>query len=536
MGYHHPSNAPTMNDDGPHRRFNALLLDSDEELERSAADYDSVLAVSVDAEESDDDVPEGRAFDEDRKNEEESFSILIREGISLKTDVRVVKFGTTLKLNCSDYKPEGSSYWERQHDVDDVDIDIGFEPYSSMLGKQRYPLRESRKVESVRGDHEDPLRSSDDDSEDGLEDGKDEMKLAAQNAESLTVTASHGQLYYTCYVEDVDYYKQTTSIYIFAVEGPPPAPQFTFRLVRSKPYKLHVDWMVDWREDIPTRRLNVTVKQDDDPKVKAEEIMEKKGTVSTDISADIASITVLANASYGENFLQTVEKTINIEHITLVNFGISDDDTDTIKIRWNVLGGLPNEEPQYKIKFECGKDYKEEKMVKQNSIVVAIKRRPYKCDLFAQAILDSYEGPVAKYRVKLKAKSPEVAPTNVKFTNEGLTTTITFVPIPKEVMRKYGENQGCQVFVCKEKKASRKCFNKTASPQAGEVKFENLEEYGIALLVLYNMLIEVTACLKTLFFFLLETSLRFDRLACESVSVTRKSISYPSPISESRFS
>nr|CDJ88041.1 Fibronectin domain containing protein [Haemonchus contortus] len=351
----------------------------------------------------------------------------------LKTDVRVVKFGTTLKLNCSEYKPEGSSYWERQ----------------------KY--------------------------------GKDEMELAAQDTESLTVLASNGQMYYTCYVKDVEYHKQTTAIYIFAVEGPPPAPQFTFRLIRSKPYKLHVVWMVDWREDIPTRRLNVTVMQGDDPKATAEEVMEKEGTVSTDISADIstdisadiAKITVLANATYGENLLRTVEKTINIEHIKLVNFGISDDDIDTIKIKWNVLGVLPNEKPQYKIKIECGEDYKEEKMVKQNSIVVAIKRRPYNCELFAQAIVDSYEGPVAQHRVKLKAKSPEVAPTNVKFTNEGLTTTITFDRIPAELMQKYGESQGCQVFVCKEKKASRKCFNKTTSPETGEVKFENLEEYAI---------------------------------------------------------
>uniref|UniRef100_W6NLH3 Uncharacterized protein n=1 Tax=Haemonchus contortus TaxID=6289 RepID=W6NLH3_HAECO len=72
--------------------------------------------------------------------------------------------------------------------------------------------------------------------------------------------------------------------------------------------------------------------------------------ISTDISADIAKITVLANATYGENLLRTVEKTINIKHITLVNFGISDDDIDTIKIKWNVLGVLPNDKPQYKIK------------------------------------------------------------------------------------------------------------------------------------------------------------------------------------------
>ncbi|VDO10882.1 unnamed protein product [Haemonchus placei] len=41
-----------------------------------------------------------------------------------------------------------------------------------------------------------------------------------------------------------------------------------------------------------------------------------------------------------------------------------------------------------------------------------------------------------------------------------------------------------QVFVCKEEKISKRCLNETTPSDLGEVKFENLEEYGIAFLVL----------------------------------------------------
>ncbi|KAK6012361.1 hypothetical protein OSTOST_22493, partial [Ostertagia ostertagi] len=47
------------------RSFNAFLLDSDEEVEESAVDYDGILTVNDDGEESDDDTPEERVFDED---------------------------------------------------------------------------------------------------------------------------------------------------------------------------------------------------------------------------------------------------------------------------------------------------------------------------------------------------------------------------------------------------------------------------------------------------------------------------------------
>ncbi|VDO49898.1 unnamed protein product [Haemonchus placei] len=307
----------------------------------------------------------------------------------LEIDVRVVKFGTGLRLTCIGYKPGLESHWERQ------------------------------------------------------EDGKDDSAGTTENRETLHIVVEKGQLYYRCYVKE-DYYKQTTAIYIFGVEGPPPSPQLNLRIVRSKPYKLHVDWVVDWREEIPTRSFILTVKQDDSQKLE-KKTLEKKGTISTEITADSAKITVLGNASYGENLHKTTEKIINIEPITLVNFGMSDEAIDTMTINWKVMGVLPEEEPQYKIKITCGNDYEEEKMIKQNSTVVPIKRRPYNCELKAQAILESYEGPIATYTVKLDAKALDVAPTNVKFTTAGPTTIIEFDPIPAEVMQRFGIDKGCQV-------------------------------------------------------------------------------------------
>ncbi|XGW27846.1 hypothetical protein V3C99_007998 [Haemonchus contortus] len=53
-------NTQSMNDDKLSASFNALLLDSDEDLEVSAVDYDDVLLVDDDVEESDDDTQEGQ--------------------------------------------------------------------------------------------------------------------------------------------------------------------------------------------------------------------------------------------------------------------------------------------------------------------------------------------------------------------------------------------------------------------------------------------------------------------------------------------
>ncbi|XGW34889.1 hypothetical protein V3C99_018717 [Haemonchus contortus] len=54
-----------MDDDELNRSFNALLLDSDAELEDSAVDYDGVLLVNYDVDEPDEEAPEGRVLDKD---------------------------------------------------------------------------------------------------------------------------------------------------------------------------------------------------------------------------------------------------------------------------------------------------------------------------------------------------------------------------------------------------------------------------------------------------------------------------------------
>ncbi|XGW14911.1 hypothetical protein V3C99_000863 [Haemonchus contortus] len=139
----------------------------------------------------------------------------------LKVDVRVVKFGTGLVLTCIGYKPGLQSYWERQ------------------------------------------------------EDGKDIVAGTTESRETLHIVVEKGQLYYRCLVKEKDLFKQTTAIYIFAVEGPPPSPQLDLRIVRSKPNKLHVDWRVDWREEIPTRSFILTVKQDDSRPLAEKRTLEK---------------------------------------------------------------------------------------------------------------------------------------------------------------------------------------------------------------------------------------------------------------------